>query len=227
MGNDNCCFSRGKQKKETQIIETQNCVLIIGQPGSGKSKLHQKLLKMNQNKFCFVDCLAIDLEESIDKREAFINYFQNEYSQITKRKQKQIISLIVTVKFERTDIMKRNLLSVIKYFQLFIDLIIIAVTHFDLSDNQQQDEDHLRNSLKFLLKNDQSRIVFSGNSDIYDNQINQTLSTIIQKIEDGNKNKLAFTLQNTIFEKLDETTQLNQLEDFSQYPKQQLQSKKF
>ena len=78
----------------------------------------------------------MDLEESIEKREMFIHDFQKTYEKKIKNNS-SIISLIVSVKFERTDIMKRSLLSVIKYFNRFLDLIIIVVTHFDLSDNKE------------------------------------------------------------------------------------------
>lgn len=110
MGNNFCCYGKrdGKEPKK-------KCVFIIGPPGSGKTKFYEKLIKNGRSDFSFEDINAIDLEESIVTREECIKEFQERYDKITKNN-KSIISLIVSVKFERTDIMKRNLLSVIKYF---------------------------------------------------------------------------------------------------------------
>ncbi|CAD8110107.1 unnamed protein product [Paramecium primaurelia] len=186
-------------------------VLIIGSPGSGKTNLYKKL--KNNDQFSFVDIPAMDLEESIENREKFINDFQN-ICENKINKKRQIVSIVVSVKFERTDLMKRSLLSVIKYFHRYLDLIIIAVTHFDQSEDQDEDKNNLKQQLKFILKNNEDRIVFSQNSNQNDNQMCENLLKIIENVKQNKQEP--FTLKDTIFENIDETQQQNHLRDLFQ-----------
>ncbi|CAD8209815.1 unnamed protein product [Paramecium octaurelia] len=192
-----CCAPRNKKY-----------VFIIGTPGSGQSELCKKLQE-NTNDTSFVAIPEMDLDREIEIREQSILDFQKTYNEKHKENN-QIISLIVSVKFERTDIMKRNLLSVIKYFRRFIDLIIIIVTYFDQSEYVDEDKENLKKSLKFLLKNDEERIFFSQNSNQIDEK--EKLLDVINKV-DQNKQQ-SFTLKDTIFEEVDDSQKqqiLNQL----------------
>ncbi|CAD8123003.1 unnamed protein product [Paramecium sonneborni] len=197
----NCCDGRD-QKSSKQIF-------IIGPPGSGKSKLTEKL--SNNKKYEFIDIPELDMESSIKSREKSIENFQKQYKK-SENDNKQIIGLILCVKFERTDLMKRNLLSVIKFFRQFKNLMILVVTHFDLSENQNQDKRDLKKSLNYLLDKDEERVMFSNNFE-QDGQevIDQAIQKIIEK-----KNELQFTLKNTIFEEFDESEQKKLLQNMQQ-----------
>ncbi|CAK81351.1 unnamed protein product (macronuclear) [Paramecium tetraurelia] len=187
-----------------QAVKTHQ--MNVRTPGSGQSELCQQLQK-NTNSPSFEAVPEMDLDREIEIREQSIEDFQKTYNEKHKRNN-QIISLIVSVKFERTDIMKRNLLSVIKYFRRFIDLIIIVVTYFDQSENLDEDKENLKKSLKFLVKNDEERIFFSQNQNQID-EIRKLLS-VIEKI-DQNKQQ-PFSLKDTIFEEIDDSQNQNILQ---------------
>ncbi|CAD8051959.1 unnamed protein product [Paramecium primaurelia] len=141
---------------QKQTLELQK-ILLIGQSGVGKTQTYNYLkckTIMNFDKFqlgkigdlCIVDTPTMDLESSIANRENTISQFQKFFINFKN----SISAIIIVVNFERTDIMKRKLIEIIKYFKKFQNMIYILITDFHLSEDHDNDKSKLLQSLQYL-----------------------------------------------------------------------------
>ncbi|CAD8124095.1 unnamed protein product [Paramecium sonneborni] len=193
--------ANNNQRKTVQNQSTKTLkYLLIGTTGVGKTKIFQKFHNfLNQNNkqdqviqdfqecplrqdIDLVDTPSIDFESSVDKRESIIQKF------VQYMVPNYINHFFLVVNYERTDLMKKKILDVLKYFKKFKESITIIVSNFQLSENQEKDKVHLKESLKYLLNSKQS-ILFVQN-DFDEQELKQQLL-----IEAG-----AFSLDDTIFE---------------------------
>ncbi|CAD8116508.1 unnamed protein product [Paramecium sonneborni] len=163
-----------------QQINDKDYLLLIGPTGVGKSKLfnQMKLEQINSqfrnrskslddiknsdinnetkifkegildNQYIIVDTPSLQLQDDIDTRELIIKHFQDYISS-----RKYISSLAIVLNFERTDLMKSKALQVVKYLRKFIKIISIIIVNMELSENEEEDQQHLINSFKFIQYN--------------------------------------------------------------------------
>ncbi|CAK61398.1 unnamed protein product (macronuclear) [Paramecium tetraurelia] len=204
-------------------LEDKSYIVLVGQSGVGKDALIElmtlKGLEINISRnskdnepkikegilgeeYVIVDTPSFQLDDEIDKREAVIKEFQ-EYFEVPK----QISSIGVVVNFERTDIMKKKVTSVLKYLRKFKNIISIIVVNMELSENEEEDKNHLRNSFKHMECN---KIIFINK---YMNQ-EEILEQFMQ-ITPKEKTKIDFT--DTIFEKPNITEEENFLKMLNEH----------
>ncbi|CAD8109391.1 unnamed protein product [Paramecium sonneborni] len=198
------------QNREIQQIQlNKKYLMLLGTAGVGKSRLFKQLgfsdvsnettnfLVGNQKEYYFIDTPSFQLEDDIDTREKIIKQFQDYFD-----KQKQISSFCIVVNFERTDLMKKKVLSVLKYMRKFINIISIIIVNMELSQNQKQDEKHLEDSFKFMNYN---KILFI--------QKDMNSEEIIKQIKDIKFQETQIDLTDTIFEKLTQSEENRQLQE--------------
>ncbi|CAD8116509.1 unnamed protein product [Paramecium sonneborni] len=199
-----------------QQINDKDYLLLIGPTGVGKSKLfnQMKLEQINSqfrnrskslddiknsdinnetkifkegilgNQYIIVDTPSLQLQDDIDTRELIIKHFQDYISS-----RKYISSLAIVLNFERTDLMKNKALQVVKYLRKFIKIISIIIVNMELSENEEEDQQHLINSFKFIQYN---QIIFIKK------QMNQ--QQILEQIKKINFIKTKIDFEDTLFE---------------------------
>ncbi|CAD8116511.1 unnamed protein product [Paramecium sonneborni] len=199
-----------------QQINDKDYLLLIGPTGVGKSKLfnQMKLEQINSqfrnrskslddiknsdinnetkifkegilgNQYIIVDTPSLQLQDDIDTRELIIKHFQDYISS-----RKYISSFAIVLNFEQTYLMKAKALQVVKYFRKFIKIISIIIVNMELSENEEEDQQHLINSFKFLQYN---QIIFIKK------QMNQ--QQILEQIKKINFIKTKIDFEDTIFE---------------------------
>ncbi|CAD8145669.1 unnamed protein product [Paramecium pentaurelia] len=159
--NENGQSSQQKIKVDESYHQT-SCILgqiaiFLGTPGVGKTFLMQKLfqtkiiefqqyeLKIDDNlSYNFVDTKGFDFENDYDEREIQIKHYQDLFYKYPQK----IATLFIVVNFERTDLMKKKLQSIYKYFKKFQSQISIIVTDMHLSDNEYNSQIDLQNNFK-------------------------------------------------------------------------------
>ncbi|CAD8191798.1 unnamed protein product [Paramecium octaurelia] len=210
-----------EQKKKLaskQSFQTLKYILV-GPPGVGKTKLFKRILSVLKNskqlEQGFQECQIrqdIDLVytpsldfENIEQREISIPIFQ-QYMQ-----KNHIAHFFFLVNFERTDLMKKKILDLYKYFKKYKEKITLVITDFQQSENQEEDKKNLKEALKIYLNSTMSIIFVERDFNVEEFR-NQLL------VEAH-----AFSLSDTIFEPInhDEQKQIfKQLENkFTQnYP---------
>ncbi|CAD8127687.1 unnamed protein product [Paramecium sonneborni] len=140
----------------------------------------------------FVDTKAFDFESNIDEREQQIKLYQSIFYKYPNK----VGQLFVVVNFERTDLMKKKLLSIYKFFRKFSSIISIIVTDIQLSDNQEQSEKDLKKNFQYFKA---QNIIFVRR-DTQGDELLSKLKNSLNKIQDDYE----FDLTDTIFEKEDE-----------------------
>ncbi|CAD8129582.1 unnamed protein product [Paramecium sonneborni] len=183
--------------------------LFLGNSGVGKTSLIKIIFKdqvSNLKEFKlyparindsliynFVDTKGFDFESNIDEREEQIKL----YKSIFYKYPNKVGSLFLVVNFERTDLMKKKLLSIYKFFRKFSSIISIIITEMQLSDNQKQSEAELKKNFAYFKP---QNIIFVRR-DIQREEL-------IQKLSEKSLNKIQadyqFNVADTIFEKEDE-----------------------
>ncbi|CAD8090575.1 unnamed protein product [Paramecium sonneborni] len=189
-------------------------LMLIGLAGVGKTLTYNYLQCKNIGQFetfqigtsgelCLVDSPDMDLESKYEKRETRIKQFQQFFNKFKNT----INGLIIVVNFERTDLMKQKIIKVLKYLKKFQPDLYLLISNFDLSENQSQDEQQLKEQLKlFKFKKIFFVDKYKDNSDL-----KQELLQIY--IEQPN---FRIDLQDTIFEEInknDEEKCLQQLKN--------------
>ncbi|CAK62884.1 unnamed protein product (macronuclear) [Paramecium tetraurelia] len=195
-------------QKQNDKVENNNYpnAILLGAPGVGKTFIMHKLFPKEKNikefmlyklsllEYNFVDTVGFDFERDIQMREAQIKMFKEFFIQVNNR----ISSIFIVVNFERTDLMKKKLISVYKYFRKFTNLISIVVTDFHLSESNE-DEENLIKSLKIFQPNDVLFVRGDVKPEELTNQLKKKQSKIIKKINQFNQ----LNLKDTIFEQDD------------------------
>ncbi|CAD8105980.1 unnamed protein product [Paramecium primaurelia] len=193
----------GQIKQKAQYDQQNNypIAVLLGTPGVGKTQIMHKLFpnekqlkeftlyKLEDLKYNFVDTTGFDFEGEIDWREVQIKNYQNLFLKFSN----QISSLFVVVNFERTDLMKKKLLSVYKYFRKFKNLMSIVVTDFHLSESNR-DKEHLKKNFQIFQPND----ILFVRGDVKSEELKESLkkSKMLNKLIESNQ----FNLKDTIFE---------------------------
>ncbi|CAD8198855.1 unnamed protein product [Paramecium pentaurelia] len=193
-----------KQKAQQDEQNNYPIAVLLGTPGVGKTQIMHKLFpnekqlkeftlyKLEDLKYNFVDTSGFDFEGDIDWREVQIKNYQNLFLKFSN----QISSLFVVVNFERTDLMKKKLLSVYKYFRKFKNLMSIVVTDFHLSESNR-DKEHLKKNFQIFQPND----ILFVRGDLKSEELKESLkkSKMLNKLIESNQ----FNLKDTIFELYD------------------------
>ncbi|CAD8187173.1 unnamed protein product [Paramecium octaurelia] len=194
--------------KQNGKVENNNYhnAILLGAPGVGKTFIMHKLFpnekslkeftlyKLQELQYNFVDTSGFDFESEIDWREVQIKKFQEFFKQVDNR----ISSIFIVVNFERTDLMKKKLISVYKYFRKFANLISIVVTDFHLSESKE-DEENLIKSLKIFQPVDVLFVRGDVKSEELIIQLKKKQSKMLMKINQYNQ----LNLKETIFEQDD------------------------
>ncbi|CAK64398.1 unnamed protein product (macronuclear) [Paramecium tetraurelia] len=198
-----------KKLNNNQSFQTLKYILV-GPPGVGKTKLFKKIVNTlknsNQLEQGIQECLIrkdIDLVytpaldfENIEQREINITIFQ-QYMQ-----KNHIAHFFFLVNFERTDLMRKKLLELYKYFKKFKEKITIVITDFQLSDNEEQDKQNLKQAFSIYLNSNKSIMFVKNDFDVEEFR-NQLLAEA-----------QAFSLRDTIFEPINEDEQKQLLIQF-------------
>ncbi|CAD8130981.1 unnamed protein product [Paramecium sonneborni] len=183
--------------------------LFLGNSGVGKTSLIKIIFKdsiSNLKEFQlypakiddfliynFVDTKGFDFESNINEREEQIKLYQSIFYEYPNK----VGALFVVVNFERTDLMKKKLLSIYKFFRKFSSIISIIVTEMQLSDNQNKSEAELKKNFAYFKP---QNIIFVRRDTRRDE--------LIQKLNEKSLNKIQanyeFNVTDTIFEKEDE-----------------------
>ncbi|CAD8113754.1 unnamed protein product [Paramecium primaurelia] len=200
-----------KLNKQPNQVTSKNTkppiALLLGTPGVGKTFLMKtifnrkiineyQLYKLQLDdtlSYNFVDTQGFNFEEDIDVREAQISKYQKLFND----NKDQVYSIFIVVNFERTDLMKKNILSIYKFFRKFSSLISIIVTEFQLSDDKDQDEADLTAKLKIFKPRD---IIFVERGIRKEDLIKKMKEKSLNQIESDFK----FDITDTIFEKADQ-----------------------
>ncbi|CAD8208108.1 unnamed protein product [Paramecium octaurelia] len=222
LGSNNNTTNNQIQKQN----EDKFYIVLVGQSGVGKEALIDLMrLKEIQTKnskdsqdiepkmkegilgeeYVVVDTPSFQLDDEIDKRENVIKEFQNYFDN-----RKDISSFWIIVNFERTDLMKKKVLSVLKYLRKFKNIISIVVVNMELSENEEQDKNHLRESFKYMECN---QIIFINK--------NMKQEDIIKEIKQRESTQIDFT--DTIFEKISHSEENEQLRALNLKLEQRLQ----
>ncbi|CAD8098085.1 unnamed protein product [Paramecium primaurelia] len=201
-------YEKKKMPNKSQKFQTLK-YLLVGPPGVGKTKLFKRIsnfFKQKQVNQGFEECQIrhdIDLVstpsfefENINEREIIIKQF----SQYMMKN--HIIHFFLLVNFERTDLMKKKILNVLKYFKKFKEKFTVIVTDFQLSDNQEEDKKNLKQALHVYLNQNQS-IMFVEN----DFNVEQFRDQLLVEAQ-------ALNLTDTIFEPINENEQQLLLQQF-------------
>ncbi|CAK84211.1 unnamed protein product (macronuclear) [Paramecium tetraurelia] len=189
-------------------LKQQPIALFLGSPGVGKTFLMKKLFNQSGTinefelnnlqiddrlSYNFVDTQGFDFESDIDEREAQIKLYQQLFLQY----QNLVRSIFLVVNFERTDLMKKKLLSVYKYFRKFQSIISIIVTEFQESEDKDFNEADLRAKFQHFKPCD---LIFVERTISKTELINKLKQKSLNQIESG----YTFDLSGTIFEQEDE-----------------------
>ncbi|CAK61397.1 unnamed protein product (macronuclear) [Paramecium tetraurelia] len=212
-----------RQKDSKQQIDPIY-VILLGTAGVGKSSFFRQMELSNisnetatsisnyhvgslDKQYYFVDTPSFQLDDDIDQREAFIKEFQNYFDN-----RKDISSFGIIVNFERTDLMKKKVLSVLKYLRKFKNIISIIVVNMELSENEEGDKSHLRNSFKYM---DCNQIIFINK--------NMKQEDILKEIKQINFIQTQIDFTDTIFEKITQSEENEQLRTLNLKIAQQIQ----
>ncbi|CAD8119804.1 unnamed protein product [Paramecium sonneborni] len=199
-----------------KIPEDIPLCLLIGQAGNGKTFLMNKIFNTNQEmklfepqilwskqiKYYFVDTSSFDFDSDYDQREEQID----DYKKLFKRFPNRIRSILVVINFERTDLMKKKALVILKYFNNLKKLISLAITNFHLSQNIESDKKHLKDNFKFLEAKD---IIFVGKNTDQKEILKSLKQNSLQSLE----RSYIFDLRDSLFEDEDEVEQLQILSE--------------
>ncbi|CAD8198580.1 unnamed protein product [Paramecium pentaurelia] len=202
------------QKDTNQTLPIQEkYLMLLGTAGVGKSTLFQQLELSDVpnettstisnyhegklNEYFFIDTPSFQLDDEIETREIFIKEFQEYFDN-----RKYISSFGIVVNFERTDLMKKKVLQVLKYLRKFKDIISIIVVNMELSDNVDEDKKHLRDSFKHMGCH---RILFISKE--------MKQKQILEQIQEIQFIKTHIDLTDTIFEKITQSQEKRQLQD--------------
>ncbi|CAD8127678.1 unnamed protein product [Paramecium sonneborni] len=194
------------QNQYEQIKKEDQIAVLLGTSGVGKTFLMQKLfqdeiiefksykLEIDSNlSYNFVDTTGFDFETDYEKREIQIKQFQELFLNYPK----QISSLLIVVNFERTDLMKKKLLSIYKYFRKFQSLISIIVSDINYSEDEEKSKIDLIDNFKIF--NPHALIFFRR--DIQKNELIERLKVALIQVNPNHY----FDLAETIFQKEDDT----------------------
>ncbi|CAD8181839.1 unnamed protein product [Paramecium octaurelia] len=150
-----------------------------------------------KNQFYVVSCPFLTLTDTIDEREKCIREYQKFFKREALLKS-QIKCLYIVTEYERTDIIKANLLSCIKWFHQYKDLITIVITSFEKADDQSKSSSELYSSLSIFAPADKRIILVNNNKD--SQHLNQQFLNAAQEVS----KKGEFHPRNTIFEEYDQ-----------------------
>ncbi|CAD8085792.1 unnamed protein product [Paramecium primaurelia] len=202
-------------KNSEQQLDDKHYLVLIGPSGAGKEKLIKQMnLKKIQyynsryslqdqknlancqqqnfqeeilDEYVIVATPSFQLDDDINIREIIIKEFQEYFDN-----RKYISSFGIVVNFERTDLMKKKVLQVLKYLRKFKDIISIIVVDMELSDNVDEDKEHLRNSFKHMGCH---RILFISKE--------MKQKQILEQIQEIQFIKTHIDLTDTIFQSID------------------------
>ncbi|CAK89053.1 unnamed protein product (macronuclear) [Paramecium tetraurelia] len=178
----------------TLFIKLQNTSSNFKQNNFQSHKLWNS--KQNKN-FYVVSCPFLTLTDTIDEREKCIEEYQKFFRREALLKS-QIKCLYIVTEYDRTDIIKANLLSCIKWFHQYRDLIIIVITSFEKADDQKNSSDELYNALQIFVQADKRIILVNKNTD--SDLLNEQFLNAAQQVS----MKGEFHPRNTIFEGYDQ-----------------------
>lgn len=82
-------------------------------------------------RYYFVDTSSFDFDSDYDSREEQIENYKNLFREYPNR----VRSILIVVNFERTDLMKKKVININKYFSKFKNLFTLVITKFNLSED--------------------------------------------------------------------------------------------
>ncbi|CAD8204249.1 unnamed protein product [Paramecium pentaurelia] len=201
----NQSFNTSTFSSEEFCEETIPLSLIIGQAGNGKTQIMRKIfdedvriqlfkpILQEQLRYYFVDTSSFDFDSDYDSREEQIENYKNLLREYPNR----VRSILIVVNFERTDLMKKKVININKYFSKFKNLFTLVITKFNLSEDIQRDKEQLKQSFKFLQA---QNIIFVGDDTKKQKLLKDLRAKSLPRLEDGYE----FNSVDTLFEEEDE-----------------------